>query len=155
TKKNIRFRFHAAGSQSIVGSDSSSASGEVISSDLQFNLSLPNYRRIKRLVDFVMAVLLFISLPVYLLVAKQTGNFLSNCWKVCTGKKTWIGYIRENETLPPLRCSVLSANGTIKALAQSLPAESITLIDYWYAKNYEPLQDILLILKNYRKLGSS
>ncbi|HVE60262.1 MAG TPA: glycosyltransferase, partial [Chitinophagaceae bacterium] len=34
TKKNIRFRFHAAGSQSIVGSDSSSTSGEVISSDL-------------------------------------------------------------------------------------------------------------------------
>ena len=154
TKKNLRFRFHAAGSRSIVGSDFSNTSGEVISSDLHFNLSQPNYRRIKRLVDFSMACILFISLPIYLLVAKQPGRFLHNCLLVIVGKKTWIGYINKNEVLPLLRCSVLSPNGTIKTLAQSLPADSKTLIDHWYAKNYEPLQDIFLILKNYSKLGS-
>ncbi len=75
--------------------------------------------------------------------------------QVLIGKKTWIGYINQNGVLPSLRFSVLSPNGTIKTLAQSLPADSKTLIDYWYAKKYEPLQDIVLILKNYRKLGSS
>jgi len=155
TKKDLRLRFHAAGSRSIVGSDSSSTSGEVISSDLQFNLSQPNYRRIKRLIDFVMAVLLFISFPIYLLLMKRPKTFLPNCMQVLVGKKTWIGYINQNGVLPSLRLSVLSPNGTIKTLAQSLPADSKTLIDYWYAKKYEPLQDIILILKNYRKLGSS
>jgi GT2 family glycosyltransferase len=155
TKKDLRLRFHAAGSRSIVGSDSSGTSGEVISSDLQFNLSQPNYRRIKRLIDFVMAVLLFISFPIYLLLMKHPKNFLLNCMQVLIGKKTWIGYINQNGVLPSLRFSVLSPNGTIKTLAQSLPADSKTLIDYWYAKKYEPLQDIVLILKNYRKLGSS
>ncbi len=155
TKKNLRLRFHAAGSKSIVGSDSSGTSGEVISSDVQFNLAQPSYRRIKRLIDFVLAALLFISFPVHLLLIKYPKRFLLNCLQVLAGKKTWIGYINQDELLPLLRFSVLSPNGTIKALAQSLSAESKTLIDYWYAKNYEPLQDILLILKNYRKLGSS
>ncbi|MDQ3683619.1 MAG: glycosyltransferase family 2 protein [Bacteroidota bacterium] len=155
TKKNLRLRFHAVGSKSIVGSDSSGTSGEVISSDVQFNLARPGYRRIKRLIDFVLAALLFISFPVHLLLIKYPKRFLLNCLQVLAGKKTWIGYINQDELLPLLRFSVLSPNGTIKTLAQSLSAESKTSIDYWYARNYEPLQDILLILKNYRKLGSS
>ena len=154
-KKDLRFRFHAVGSRSIVGSDSSGSSGEVISSALQFNLAQPNYRRIKRLIDFVMAFLLFISFPIHLLLIRQPGNFLLNLLQVLFAKKTWVGYISQNEDLPPLRYSVLSPNGTIKTLAHSLPSESKMLIDHWYAKNYEPLQDILLILKNYRKLGNS
>jgi hypothetical protein len=155
TKKDLRLRFHAAGSNSIVGSDSSATSGEVISSDQQFNLSDARYRRVKRLIDFVMAILFLISFPVHLFLNKKPGYFLANCLQVLAGKKTWIGYINQNETLPSLRLSVLSPSGTIKTLTQSLPPDSKTLIDFWYAKKYEPLRDILLILKNYGKLGSS
>ena len=155
TKKDLRLRFHAAGSNSIVGSDSSATSGEVISSDQQFNLSDARYRRVKRLIDFVMAILFLISFPVHLFLNKKPGYFLANCLQVLAGKKTWIGYINQNETLPSLRLSVLSPSGTIKTLTQLLPPDSKTLIDFWYAKKYEPLRDILLILKNYGKLGSS
>ncbi len=153
-KKDLRLRFHATGSNSIVGSDSSTNSGEVISPD-QFNLSDARYRRIKRLIDFVMAVLFLISFPIHLFLNKKPGIFFNNCLEVLAAKKTWIGYINQTQALPSLRLSVLTPSGTIKTLAQSLPPESKNLIDYLYAKNYEPIQDILLILKNYGKLGSS
>jgi hypothetical protein len=154
TKKDLRLRFHAVGSNSIVGSDSRAATGKVISLDQQFNLSDARYRRLKRLIDLVMAILFLITFPIHLFLNKKPGIFFNNCLEVIAGKKTWIGYINENEMLPSLRLSVLSPSGTIKALTQSLPQESKTLIDYWYAKNYEPIRDILLILKNYSKLGS-
>jgi hypothetical protein len=36
---------------------------------------------------------------------------------------------------------------------QSLPAESLRMIDEWYAREYEPVEDLKLLWKNYRKLG--
>jgi hypothetical protein len=32
--------------------------------------------------------------------------------------------------------------------------ENLRTLDYWYAKDYQPLQDISIILKNYRYLGN-
>ena len=36
---------------------------------------------------------------------------------------------------------------------QSLPAESLRMIDDWYAREYEPVEDLKLLWKNYLKLG--
>ena len=44
--------------------------------------------------------------------------------------------------------SVITTNVVMKS------ESSNTSINYWYAKNYDPLQDIRLIVKNYKQLGS-
>jgi O-antigen biosynthesis protein len=72
--------------------------------------------------------------------------------KVLIGKKTWVGYIQPASKLPGLRKNVLGANGVIDK-ASNLPPDSLELIDQWYARDYEPLQDIRIIFKNYRYLG--
>jgi lipopolysaccharide/colanic/teichoic acid biosynthesis glycosyltransferase len=66
---------------------------------------------------------------------------------VLIGKKTWIGYNNANNpSLPRLRKSVISINGIM--------TENKNRIDYWYAKNYEPWQDVRLIVKNYNHLSN-
>jgi hypothetical protein len=64
-----------------------------------------------------------------------------------------VGYSKPSTSLPRLRNSVLAPNGKREAK----PAASIEnrqLLDYWYARNYEPLQDVKTIWRHYPDLGS-
>jgi hypothetical protein len=47
----------------------------------------------------------------------------------------------------------MACNGIPLTTKQELPLQSLQMVDYWYARDYEPFQDISLILKNYRYLG--
>ncbi len=62
------------------------------------------------------------------------------------GERTWTGYAGTNSaSLPRLRKPVITTYGVDSS-------ENDGRIDYWFAKNYEPLHDIRLIVKNYRYL---
>lgn len=152
-KSRRRIRFHAAGSQSIVGSDSSGTSGEVIAAETSFRLGHPSARRLKRLLDVFFSLLFLFTFPVHWLLLKSPLRFFSNCFSVLGAKKTWIGYAASSTGLPPLRKGVLASNG-LPVSTSSLPSESLHLIDYWYAKEYELWQEVQLIIKNYRRLDS-
>lgn len=79
---------------------------------------------------------------------------MKNCANVLLGKKTWVGYFFCLDGLPQIKESILSANGIPRSVKQTLPHENLEMLDYWYARDYEPLQDIGTILKNYRYLGA-
>lgn len=149
---NLRLRFHTAGSCSIIGSDASTKSGEVIAAETNFNLARPHSRRLKRLVDVAGALIFVFTFPIHLLLVKKPLRFFTNCFAVLYGKKTWIGYGAPSEKLPHLRPGVLAPNGNF--LKTPYPAnENFYLVDFWYAQNYEPLQDVKLMLKRYRQLA--
>jgi hypothetical protein len=59
-----------------------------------------------------------------------------------------------SEGLPKLRKGLLSPNGIPRSIEQNIPTENLRTLDYWYARDYQPLQDISIILKNYRYLGN-
>jgi lipopolysaccharide/colanic/teichoic acid biosynthesis glycosyltransferase len=149
----VRVRFHAAGSGSIIGSDFSSTSGETLSTDVSFKLGKPHYRRIKRLIDVAISGLFLLLFPLHFLFVKSPVRFLHHCLQVLFADKTWVGYITPREELPILRNGVLAPNGFFVNKAQSLPAETVHLLDYWYAKNYQPVHDLKIIYKNYVRLG--
>ncbi len=153
-KPALRFRFHFAGSNSIVGSDSSGTSGEVISAQAPFNLARPYERRLKRLVDFIISILLLFFFPLHFLFSKKPFRVIANSWSVLLGEKTWIGYFFESMQLPPLRDGILKPNGMVEEYAKNYPAESLQMIDYWYAKDYYVVEDIKLIFKNYKHLAA-
>lgn len=153
--EDVRLRFHAAGSRSIVGSDSKERSGEVLSNSAPPNLSQLHTRRLKRLVDLTTAALLLLTFPIHILLVQTPGQFIKNCWSVLTAKKTWVGFIDEAQPLLPLRQSILAPNGFSKAQAAQLPQQSRALVDYWYAQDYQPYQDLAIIYKNYMRLGSN
>ena len=155
TPTSIRVRFHARGSESIVGSDSSGTSGAVIAGEAAYKLAQPNYRRLKRLLDIVLSLLLALTFPVHLFFIRHPLQFLGNCLAVLTARKTWIGYINNDRgTLPRLRKGVLAPNGLPVSSSSHLPPESTKLVDYWYARDYDPIQDLKLLIDNYSRLGS-
>ena len=149
----LKYRFHAYGSCSIVGSDTSTASGEVLSAETEYSLDKAANRRLKRLIDVCAALYFLLTFPLQAFLVYQPLRFLSNCLKVLVGKGTWVGYSKPSSSLPPLRHSVLAPNGK-KQLADTPSIENRQLLDYWYARNYEPLQDVKTIFHHYPELGS-
>jgi GT2 family glycosyltransferase len=152
--KSIRIKFHAQKSRSIVGSDSKNTSGEAVSNENVYKIADPYNRRIKRLIDLTVSFLFIISFPVHFVFVKRPLLFFDNCFKVLFAKRTWVGYITNGEPLPPLRKAIIGGNGVPVNFVQVLPRESLALVDDWYARDYEPIQDVKLLWKAYGKLGS-
>ncbi|MCC6307731.1 MAG: glycosyltransferase [Chitinophagaceae bacterium] len=149
----ITAMFHASGSQSIVGSDSKDSSGESVSNENGFNLSSPYNQRLKRLIDIVVSIAGLLTFPLHLFIVKKPISFFSNCFSVLAASKTWVGYATDEKHLPRLRQGILGCNGTKLLTPSSFPVESLKMVDYWYARDYEPSGDIKIIWKMYRHLG--
>jgi GT2 family glycosyltransferase len=152
--KHIAIKFHASNSQSIVGSNSKDTSGEFVSRENGFRLKNPYNRRLKRLIDVVVAVAGLITFPVHLLFVRRPFRFFANCFAVLLASKTWIGYAVAEKSLPHLRNAVITCNGMPASVKQQLPEESLQMVDYWYARDYSPVTDLKLIKAAYQKLGN-
>jgi GT2 family glycosyltransferase len=150
---DIRIKFHASGSSSIVGSDSKDTSGEAMSKENGFKLSKPYNRRLKRLIDVFISFLGILIFPVHVIVVKKPFAFIANCFIVLFAKKTWVGYAVPEKNLPALRKGIIACNGSVITVKYSLPAESLQMVDYWYARDYEPANDLKLLWRMYRDLG--
>ncbi len=146
-------KIHAVGSSSIVGSDSKDTSGESVSMENGYKLADPYNRRLKRLVDVMIALAGIITFPLQLFIVKKPLSFFSNCFSVVFAQKTWIGYAVPEKHLPRLYDAVIACNGIAVSGEQKLPTDSLQMIDYWYARDYEPVGDLRLIWKMYRNLG--
>jgi hypothetical protein len=153
SKSKIKIKIHAAGSRSIVGSHSKDTSGEAVSKENGLKLADPYYLRLKRLLDVFVATIGLLFFPVHMFLVKKPIRFFANCFAVIWGQKTWIGYIAKETQLPGLRKAVLGSNGIPANTVQQLPAESLQMLDYWYARDYELMNDITIIWKMYRRLG--
>lgn len=153
SKSKIKKKIHAAGSRSIVGSHSKDTSGEAVSKENGLKLADPYYLRLKRLLDVFVATIGLLFFPVHIFLVKKPFPFFANCFAVIAGQKTWIGYIIKETQLPRLREAVLGSNGIPANTVQQLPAESLQMLDYWYARDYELMNDITIIWKMYRRLG--
>jgi GT2 family glycosyltransferase len=146
-------KIHATGSSSIVGSDSKDTSGEAVSKENGYKLAEPYNRRLKRLIDVSVSLAGIISFPVQLFIIKKPFHFFGNCFSVLFAQKTWIGYAVKEKNLPSLHPAVIACNGIPVSIKQQLPTESLQMMDYWYARDYELSGDLKLIWKVYRRLG--
>jgi GT2 family glycosyltransferase len=151
--RQIKIKFHAGHSDSIIGSDSKDRSGETLSKENGFNLSDPYNRRVKRLIDIVVSLFAFLTFPVHLFVVKKPLRFFANSLEVFFAKKTWVGYSSAGKTLPHLRRGVLACNGVPASIKQQLPEERLQLMDQRYARDYKPANDLRLLWREYKRLG--
>jgi O-antigen biosynthesis protein len=151
--RNIRLKFHARKSQSIVGSDSKDTSGESVSGEIGYKISNPYNLRIKRLIDIVCSIFFIVTFPIHFIFIKRPFSFFGNCFNVLFAQRTWIGYSVNGKPLPPLRKGIIGCNGLPVNSGLQVPTESLRMVDQWYAKDYEPVQDIKLLWKCYRWLG--
>lgn len=149
--RKIRIRFFS--SNIIVGSDDSTSQGNAISFEEEFKLAKSNNLRTKRLIDVAFSILSLLFFPIHFLFVKKPFKFLKNCVNVLIGNRTWVGYILYFEGLPGIRGGIVAPNGRPWPAQQIVPDENLHMLDYWYARDYEPLQDLKIILKHYKYLG--
>jgi len=151
--RNITAKFHAVGSHSIVGSDSKDLGGETLTKENGYKLADPYNLRLKRLADVLTSGIFILSFPVHLFTVKKPVSFLTNCFLVLFGNRTWIGYAVNEKYLPVIRKGIIACNGTPVSYPQQFPEESLKMADQWYARDYEPVNDLRLLFKVYSKLG--
>src|SRR5205823_9501399 len=111
-------------------------------------------QRIKRFIDFTLSLVFLLTFPLHFISVKKTLPFFYNCLRVLFAKRTWVGYATNGASLPPLRKGIVGCNGLSVNSTQQLPTESLRRMDYWYARDYEPIQDLKILWKSYRALGS-
>ncbi len=150
--KRIKASFFASGSSSIIGSRNKNETGEYRAAKVNFRLSNPLYRRVKRLMDALMVIAFLVTFPVHLIFKKRAGQFMSNCWQILWAQKSFITYSAQTDDLPRLKEGVLTTTG-LPTEKNLLPYEVLSHTDYLYAKNYSALMDLSLILKGYKFLS--
>ena len=105
----------------------------------------------KRLIDVGAAIFFVLTYPLQIFFVNKPIRFFLNCLHVISGKKTWVGYSKTSASLPRLRSGVLAPNG--RKEEKTTTVENRQLLDYWYARNYEPLQDVKTIFRYHANLG--
>jgi hypothetical protein len=148
---NSRNKFHASGSNSIVGSDSKNTSGDFIANSTKYKIGMPLQRRNKRLLDIMVAMLFIPAAPLLIFIKKNGTAFYKNVFAVLAGKKTWVGYASEANGLPMIKTPVITSTALPKVL-NDLPAESLQKSDEWYAAGYTAMTDLKKIGKGFKFL---
>ncbi|MEP6674598.1 MAG: glycosyltransferase [Ferruginibacter sp.] len=151
--KNIRYKFHASGSSSIVGSNNKDDIGESISIDKKYIIASAVQKRNKRSLDIGTAVLMLLSFPVHLLLQKKRLRFFTNIINTLIGKNSFVGYAALSKHLPVIKKGVLTSTG-LPAFLNNLPEESLAVSDEWYAAEYSVYTDIQKIWRGYQYLGA-
>ncbi|MBL7700938.1 MAG: glycosyltransferase [Ferruginibacter sp.] len=146
-----RNKFHASGSNSIIGSDSKNTSGGFIALSKKYNIGMPLQRRNKRTIDISVSLLFILAVPVIVFVKKKIAGFYNNVFAVLTGTKTWVGYANENKELPVIKPSVITSTALPKTL-NDLPKGSLQKSDEWYAVGYTAITDLKKIARGFKYL---
>ena len=147
------YKIHLPGSQSFVGSNSSSTSGDLYTIDRSYNLSDFAQVRNKRMLDIATSLILIGLLPLLVFLVKKPLLFIANCFKVLFGNRTWVGYASgvQISKLPQLRLGIIEPFNVLKGYDPSAVVKN--QINITYAHAYTPVIDLNLILKNFRYLG--
>jgi O-antigen biosynthesis protein len=115
-------------------------------------------RRNKRFLDLAISLLLTALLPLAIPLQQSPTGFLRNLLQVMIGRKSWVGYhsgepLPDEPGLPTIRNGVLGpADGLKQPVDQQQMLQGLNLL---YAKDYTMLTDLVILIRNFRKLGRS
>nr|WP_320022447.1 glycosyltransferase [uncultured Draconibacterium sp.] len=152
SRLDIDYKIAPPESTSIIGSNSIHTAGDLYVVNINA-ISKPANKRNKRLFDLVTALLILCLSPVLIWFTRNKGNFIKNIFRVIAGKKSWIGYIPGvaiESKLPPIKEGVLNPGDRFSGL--QLDIEKSVQLNRLYAKDYNLLSDIELLLKDWKHL---
>ncbi len=136
---NYNYKIHAAGTTSIIGSNSKNTAGDLYATDWHFNITKPSGKRNKRVFDVLVSVALFITYPVGIFIWKRK-NILQNCLTTLLGKTTWVGYTNasNNKQLPFIKKSIFS-------IANQQEQINTNALNLQYARSYTTNLDAKIV----------
>jgi len=150
----IDFKILPQESLSIIGSSSKENPGELYTVDVRFNIIDDVARRNKRLLDLFFALLFILTLPIMFLIVRESVNFVKNVGNVLIGRLSWVGYNNSpSSNLPKLKKGVIPNDQSFTG--KELTDNSKYKLNFIYAKDYQILKDIKLIIRNLQNLGNT
>jgi GT2 family glycosyltransferase len=90
--QNIDYKIVPTDSLSIIGSNSKHTAGDLYTVDIRLNISQPYYKRLKRLLDLGLSLLMLPLLPLLSLTMDNKLGLWRNCLRVLWGTHSWVGY---------------------------------------------------------------
>ncbi len=140
----LTYRIAPEESPSIISSSSKNMPGDLYTVEVHFSIADPRMRRFKRLLDWGLSLAVLLFAPFALLRLRSPLPWWRRAVAVLLGRQSWVGYAGDalaRQNLPPLRRGVLTV---VDAFAErpSMDATTLHRLNFFYAKDYEPLRDL-------------
>jgi hypothetical protein len=147
---NIDYKIAPPESLSIIGSNSISTAGDLYVVHIN-SIARENNKQNKRIFDFALSICLFLLSPLLIGFIPQKSGFFRSIFEVLSGQKSWVGYCSRNQNhLPPIKEGIVSP---AFLFPENIPDKKKEELDIVYAKDYQLLNDLEIVLKTWRKIG--
>ena len=150
----LEFKIAPEDSMSVIGSNAIFTAEDLYSIPVNAITQKDNLRK-KRAFDVISAIILLLFLWADIWFVKGKSSFVRNIFKVLFGQMSWVGF-HSNLDLPsttPIRRGVLSPADRFANL--ELSEEMTNLSDRLYARDYNVVTDLNILLCGFGKLGRS
>lgn len=147
----VSFKIVPDDSGFIIGSNAKDMNGELYTEEVRFALGDKNTRQKKRLIDFVISLFLLPLGVVIGWVGPGIIGYYQRVFATLFGLKTWVSYDKSVNVsdLPKLQDGVFVTSQESDKIDMN---DSVRKrLNYFYAKNYNIMDDINLILRNLLK----
>jgi O-antigen biosynthesis protein len=147
----VDFKIAPPESFSIIGSNNIDTAGDLYMIDVN-SISKSNNKRNKRLLDIGVSIVAIVFSPVLFFMQENKANYFLNCFNVLFGFYSWVGYGKiMDKSLPEIKRSVLSPS---MLLDSDMDSNKMKLANLRYAKDYKIENDIVMIWKLRKNIGS-
>ena len=150
--QDIEFKIAQPNTSYLIGSNSIDNSGDFYA--LNFSaLSKPENIRSKRLFDFFFSIILLLLSPILLVIIKFKVKFISNLFRILSGKKSFVGYLNQSDgtktNLPKIKPGILEPF----SVSEELSIDKKEELNLLYAKQYSFIFDFEVLVRKWKLLG--
>ena len=150
--QDIEFKIAQPNTSYLIGSNSIDNSGDFYA--LNFSaLSKPENIRSKRLFDFFFSIILLLLSPILLVIIKFKVKFISNLFRILSGKKSFVGYLNQSDgtktNLPKIKPGILEPF----SFSEELTIDKKEELNLLYAKEYSFIFDFEVLVRKWKLLG--
>ena len=150
--QDIEFKIAQPNTSYLIGSNSIDNSGDFYA--LNFSaLSKPENIRSKRLFDFFFSIILLLLSPILLVIIKFKAKFISNLFRILSGKKSFVGYLNQSDgtktNLPKIKPGILEPF----SVSEELTIDKKEELNLLYAKEYSFIFDFEVLVRKWKLLG--
>ncbi len=150
--QDIEFKIAQPNTSYLIGSNSIDNSGDFYA--LNFSaLSKAENIRSKRLFDFFFSIILLLLSPILLVIIKFKAKFISNLFRILSGKKSFVGYLNQSDgsktNLPKIKPGILEPF----SVSEELTFDKKEELNLLYAKQYSFIFDFEVLVRKWKLLG--
>lgn len=129
----------------IISSENKDVPGSILTPKQIFAITKPEEKRKKRLLDITISGIGILFSPVLIWFQESASQYLNNCFTTLIGTNTWVGYTYS--ILPNIKKSIIKVGMSHnESIARQMETN--------YARFYSVYEDIDIIQRNWKKLGS-